>query len=242
VKDNFSTHASVYAKYRPLYPNSLFEFIYAHVNGFEKAWDAGTGNGQVAKMLSQKFHQVLATDISAEQLSHAPQLPNIVYRQAAEQIPQTPDAQVDLITVAQAIHWFNRDVFYAEVKRVAKPDALLVVWCYSLAQVNPEIDSLINHFYEETIGAFWDEERRLVEQGYRTIDFPFKELPAPQLSMDVYWEIAHVHGYLTSWSAVQHFIKANGFNPVDALITALKPLWKGTMLVRFPLHIRAGRV
>ncbi len=242
MKDNFSTHASVYARYRPVYPDNLFEFIYAHVNGFENAWDAGTGNGQVAKILSQKFNQVLATDISAEQLSHAPKLPNIDYRQAAEELPQIPNARFDLITVAQAIHWFNRDVFYAEVKRVAKPNALVVVWCYSLAQVNPEIDSLINHFYAETIGVFWDEERRLVEQAYRTIDFPFNELPAPELSMDVNWEIEHVQGYLTSWSAVQHFIKANGFNPVDTLITELKPLWKGTMQVRFPLHIRAGKV
>ncbi|MBX7206131.1 MAG: class I SAM-dependent methyltransferase [Bacteroidia bacterium] len=242
MKDNFSNHAAVYAKYRPVYPNSLFEFIYAQANGFENAWDAGTGNGQVSKVLSQKFKKVLATDISEKQLSHAQVLPNIVYLKAAEDVPQIQNASVDLITVAQAIHWFNRAAFYTEVKRVAKPNALVVVWCYSLAQVSAEIDFLINRFYTETIGAFWDEERRLVEQGYRTIEFPFKELPVPELSMDVYWEIEHVHGYLTSWSAVQHFIKANGFNPVDKLITELKPLWNGSMPVRFPLHIRAGRV
>lgn len=242
MKDNFSKRSDLYVRYRPLYPAALYEFLYKYCRSFELAWDAGTGNGQVATVLAQKFSQVMATDISSAQLANATQKENLVYLQGAEQIQEIKSGTVNLITVAQAVHWFNREKFYEEVRRVAAPHALLALWGYHLIRINREADRLIEHFYTDTIDAYWDSERTLVDKKYASVDFPFEEIPTPEYYIDVMWDLPQLIGYLNSWSAVQHYISRNGENPVDALAVELQPFITDKVLMQFPVFMRVGKL
>ena len=242
MKDNFSTHSDQYAKYRPTYPPELFSFLYENVPAKHCAWDCGTGNGQVAIELSKTFHQVFATDISQQQIDNAIQAPNIFYSvQPAEKTNFAHD-QFDLIVVAQAIHWFNFQQFFEEVRRTAKNNALLCVVGYDLLRITPPIDNLIADFYHNVIGQYWDKERKYVDEKYQTIPFPFDELPAPPFTIELDWTMEHLVGYLNTWSAVKHFIKQNHYNPVDALQTTIAEHWQrgAVKRVQFPLLLRVG--
>lgn len=240
MKDNFSKQAGLYSKYRPDYPPDLFEFVLGHVSRKEAAWDCATGNGQTAKALSPFFDQVFATDISQQQLDHAMQGDNIHYSlQPAEKTGFAAN-QFDLITVSQALHWFHFENFYREVRRVIRPGGVFAAWSYSLFSISPAGDKIIHHFYTDIIGSFWDVERKLVDEHYTTIPFPFHEINAPAFTMEYWWTIDQVRGYLDTWSAVQKFIAFQGFNPVDDLMVRLAPeIGPGTR-VTFPLHMRIG--
>jgi len=242
VKDRFSSHARQYAAFRPTYPGELYDFIFKHLNQFATAWDSGTGNGQVARELARKFTSVMATDISPQQLKNAYQADNIFYSLASEKTP-FPDNTFDLITVAQAIHWFDVNRFYAEVRRVAKPNGIVAVWGYGLLSVVPEIDSRLHYFYTEVVGPYWDNERRLVDEHYRTLSFPFYELETPAFQFSFHWTLDEFQGYLTTWSSVQKYKTEKGTNPVKSFIEEIQPIWKEeTQTVSFPLFLRLGKV
>ena len=241
-KDLFSSHAAQYATFRPTYPQALYDFIFAQVNAFGLAWDAGTGNGQVARDLSPHFASVWGTDLSQGQLHNAYRAHNIHYAQAAE-TTALPANAVDLICVAQAIHWFDRPAFYAEVRRVAKPDATIAVWGYGLLRIASPIDQLIDDFYVHRIGQYWDRERKLIDEHYQHIDFPFREITSPSFSISATWTLAQLQGYLTTWSAVQKFIHQHQSDPVPPLIEQIKPLWRHNELeISFPLFLRLGKI
>ncbi|MBX2961893.1 MAG: class I SAM-dependent methyltransferase [Cyclobacteriaceae bacterium] len=235
-KDYFSGHAKIYAAFRPTYPKELYDFIFKHTKNFDRAWDCATGNGQVATVLSKYFKDVCATDISQQQLEHAANADNITYTIQPAEKTNFSDGQFDLITVAQALHWFDTTAFYAEAIRVAKPGAVLALWGYAVCNINPEIDKHFYHFYRETMGAYWDNARTLVENEYRDISFPFEEIPVPKFSIQVQWTADDFAGYLTSWSATQKFIKANGYNPVPEFMNKID--WIGLKTVTFPLFLR----
>ncbi len=240
-KDLFSNHARQYAAFRPVYPKELYDFIYRHVPVFENAWDAGTGNGQVARELAKTFKNVFATDISDKQIENAVKADNIFYSVAGEQTTFHAE-KFDLVCVAQAIHWFDRERFYNEVKRVAKPNALLSVWGYGLLKINEYIDPLIRDFYVNVIGKYWDADRRLIDEEYKIIAFPFEEIKAPPFSIEVSWSMDELHGYLTTWSSVQKFIQQHQYNPVEELIQRIQVQWQGEkMQVRFPIFMRVGK-
>ncbi len=241
-KDLFSNHAQAYAAFRPTYPKELYNFINQHVRKFDTAWDAGTGNGQVARDLSLSFNKVLATDISERQLANAYSAPNIFYSVAAEQT-DFENHSIDLITVAQAIHWFDRSRFYKEVDRVATKEAVLAVWGYALLSIAPDIDKVVQHFYTKVVGPYWDAERRLIDERYATIAFPFEEIATPAFQFSFDWTLDEFQGYISTWSAVQKFIKANQVNPVDEFIRQIRPLWKEEkQTINFPLFLRLGEV
>jgi SAM-dependent methyltransferase len=241
MKDRFSQHAPQYAQFRPGYPNELYQFVFSQVKNFECAWDAGTGNGQAAQVLAKQFKKVLATDISSAQLEQAGKADNIFYSIAAEKIDQ-PESSIDLITVAQAIHWFDIPTFFKTVTQLSKPDAVLAVWGYGLLSVNPELDLQINHFYKNVVGPYWDPERRLIDDHYQTIPFPFREIKAPPFSFSFRWSLEHLAGYLSTWSAVRKYILVNQTNPVDELVAKLKFHWQNEQEVTFPLFLRIGRI
>jgi len=241
-KDLFSNHANQYATFRPTYPKELYNFIFSYVKNFGTAWDAGTGNGQVARDLSDHFEKVIGTDISVKQLENAYQGDNIFYFQTGETI-MFSSKRFDLICVAQAIHWFDREKFYAEVKRVAKPEAVIAVWGYGLLSIHSGIDFLIEDFYVNIIGPYWDKERKLVDEEYKTISFPFNEIEVPSFSFSFQWTIDELQGYLNTWSSVQKYIKENQTNPVEKLIDQIRPLWHRERIdVKFPLFLRLGRI
>lgn len=245
MKDNFSKQAAVYAAFRPVYPVELYDYLLSLVPERNRAWDCGCGNGQVADVLSKYFKQVDATDISQKQLDHAIKKINIAYQLAPAEKVDIDSACIDLVTVAQAIHWFNFDAFYKEVHRVGKPGSVIAAWCYSLLTINDKVDQVIKHLYADTLGdQYWDPERRLVEDGYQTIPFPFDEVRAPEFSIRVFWTFDQLIGYLNSWSAVQHYIRDNHQNPVEMIAGELRDAWGQTEVqeVVFPLFLRVGKL
>jgi len=242
MKDRFSGYASQYAAFRPRYPQALYDFVFQHVQFFDLAWDVGTGNGQAASILAKKFTKVLATDISPKQLANAIKAENITYEVAGEKTT-LPDHSVDLITVAQAVHWFDRDTFYWELRRVGKPGAVVAVWGYDLLKISDSIDSIINHFYTSVVGPYWDPERKLVDQRYASMAFPFHEIEAPLFEMQFEWTLGELEGYLSTWSAVQKYVKEMEKNPVTELMKEVSQKWeRTTMTIRFPIFMRIGRI
>ncbi|MBB1283162.1 class I SAM-dependent methyltransferase [Flavisolibacter sp. BT320] len=244
MKDNFSAASDRYARYRPAYPDELFAYLQTLVKGTETAWDCATGNGQAAQKLASVFKTVYATDISASQLEQAVQLPNIRYSVQPAEKTDFPDAFFDLVMVAQAVHWFRFADFYKEVKRTAKQDALLVITGYGRIAITPEVDRIIDHFYTDIVGPYWDKERRYIDEGYQTIPFPFTEIAAPPFSITYQWTLEHLLGYLQTWSAVKHYQNKNGSNPVELIQQQLQIAWgkEETKTVRFPLLLRIGKI
>lgn len=244
MKDNFSTRAGLYAQYRPHYPKELFDYIISHVKENELAWDCGTGNGQSAIPLSRHFKKVFATDISQKQISNAPQKENIIYAIEPAEKTSLSDSSVDLVTVAQAIHWFKFHAFYAEVRRVAKPGAVIAVWTYNLLKISKEIDSIIYDHHFKMLGDYWDPERKYVNENYATIPFPFQEIKTPEFKIEVNWSLADLEGYLNTWSALQKFITANSYNPVGGVMNEIKKQWgvAERRNIYFPVYLRLGTV
>lgn len=244
MKDNFSTQSDQYAKYRPTYPPELFDYLNAIVPHKHNAWDCGTGNGQIAQELAKTFDHVFATDISQSQIDNAAKAHNIHYSVQPAEKTNFKDQLFDLVIVAQAIHWFDFEKFYAEVKRTAKEGAFLCVTGYGRITIDEPIDQLITDFYTTVIGPYWDKERRYIDENYRTIPFPFKELATPAFVNVLHWDIEHLAGYLNTWSAVKHFIRHNGYNPVEKLIPAIAEQWGGIQVreVHFPLLLRMGKI
>lgn len=244
MKDRFSAQSNLYAKYRPAYPAAFFSYLKTIVPSMENAWDCGTGNGQVAAALADFYTTVYATDISRQQLNNAVQKKNIIYSQQQAEQTNFPDQFFDLIVVAQAIHWFHFDEFYAEVNRTAKNNALLVVLGYGKLEINKELDEMILDFYRNIIGPYWDKERTYIDEQYQTIPFPFEELKVPAFAHSVLWTFDQLIGYFNTWSAVKHYIKEHGINPVDQLSSRLKKSWgkSETVPVNFPLFARIGKI
>jgi SAM-dependent methyltransferase len=244
-KDHFSTQADRYTRYRPGYPRELFLYLAALPASTNRAWDCGTGNGQAAVALAEFFGQVEATDPSARQIEHAMPNTRVNYQVApAEKCPLS-DRCVDLITVAQALHWFDLARFYEEVRRVGRGGSVLAVWTYGLATITPEIDAVVWRLYSEVLGNYWPPERILVEERYATIPFPFAELQPPQFEMDDLWNLQDLLGYLSTWSSAQKYLEAHGSDPLDHIRDDLARVWGAADLertVHWPLHLRVGRI
>ncbi|GGB86184.1 methyltransferase [Flavobacterium suaedae] len=244
MKDNFSIQAKGYSQYRPHYPQEMVDCILSHTKSLDTALDVATGNGQVAVMLSGYFKDVHAIDISSNQLQNATQKTNITYTEQKAEATNFKDSFFDLITVAQAIHWFNFDVFYKEVYRLLKPDGIIAVMGYGLFKTNSATDRIISRFYHDILGPYWDGERNYIEENYKTIPFPFEEIyPEKQFFNEFTWSFKQLKGYLETWSAVQHYIKENGSNPFDLIEESLKETWqKSDKRVTFPLLLRIGKM
>lgn len=207
-------------------------------------WDCATGSGQAASQFKKHFTSVIASDASFEQISNADSSGQVFYINClAEQAPFTEQV-FDLVTVAQALHWFDLERFYAEIKRLLKQQGVFAVWSYSLMQINPAIDEIIQHFYTEVVGPYWPFERHLVENGYRELDFPFKEILAPQFAMRADWSFDHLLGYLSTWSAVKRYRQEQGRDPLRLITPQLALAWgeQQTQVVNWPLSLRAGIV
>lgn len=242
-KDLFSAQATTYKNFRPTYPEALFRYL-AGLTQPELVWDCGTGNGQAAASLARYFKKVIATDGSAKQLAEAPALPNVEYRVATAEASALPSQSCDLITVAQALHWFDLDAFFAEVKRILKPTGHVAVWCYGNSFIAPEIDRIDQHFYAETLNGYWDPLRRLIDEGYRNIPFPFREIKTPPFELEVDWTLDQFVGYIDSWSAVQAYKVKNGKSPIPELKSQLEKVWgeggAAKRKVSWPLNLRVG--
>lgn len=242
-KDHFSAHAGLYRRARPHYPDALFSWLAARVPGRSCAWDCATGNGQAARGLAAYFDRVVATDASGAQVAAANPMAGIDYRVAAAEHSGLADGSVDLITVAQAAHWFDLPRFYAEAERVLGARGMLALWCYQRMRVSPAVDQLIDHYYHDIVGNYWPAERRHVESAYRELPFPYRELPAPRFTMQARWSLPQLLDYLASWSASRHYAQARHRDPVEELADRLATSWGGvrTRTVYWPVALRVGR-
>jgi SAM-dependent methyltransferase len=242
-EDHFSGQSKQYAQYRPTYPDEMYAYLASIAPARLLAWDCGTGNGQAAVGLAKYFDKVQATDASAGQIALAYPHEKVRYRVEPAEHVSLDDSSVDLVTVAVAIHWFNFDEFYREVKRVLKPDGILAAWTYSLTKISPEIDHLVDEYYREILAGYWPERIHYLEDGYRTIPFPFQEIVPPSFVMEIHWSLIQFAGFLDSWSATQRYQTQNGQHPLERIWQKLLAAWgdeNETRLVRWPLHFRIG--
>ncbi|MGR9091094.1 MAG: class I SAM-dependent methyltransferase [Gammaproteobacteria bacterium] len=247
-KDYFSAQADRYVAFRPHYPGALFAALCRDLPADALVWDCATGNGQAATMLGRKVSRVVGSDQSAAQLRNALPHEHVHYVQAYAEAMPLGDGSVDLITVAQALHWFDFGRFYAEAARVLKPGAMIVAWTYSFLSVIPQlgddIERVLRGFYHDVVGPYWPAEHRWVNEGYRTIPFPFAAIDIGEFTIDVAWDLASVAGYVSSWSATQGYEAATGNDPMPLLVERLAEPWgapANTRRLRWPLNIRAGR-
>jgi ubiquinone/menaquinone biosynthesis C-methylase UbiE len=243
MKDNFSKQASEYSKYRPHYPDAMIDYLISFVKNKSKALDVATGNGQVAHKLSTVFEKVYGIDISQNQLDNAISAPNLEYKLESAEKTSFDNQTFDLITVAQAIHWFDFDLFYKEIYRILKPDGIFAVLGYGLFSTNVESDVIIRNYYYTIIGKYWDEERKYLDENYATIPFPFDEIATDSFENYFTWSFDELMGYLETWSATQHYILKNNSNPLDIIRVELKSSWqKNDKKVTFPLLLRIGKL
>jgi len=246
-KDHFSRLAAQYSAFRPSYPAAIFDYVAQLCRERQKAWDCACGTGQASLALAERFDAVIATDASPQQLAAAPARANVTYRVARAEESGIESESVDLVTVAQALHWFDVDSFYGEVQRVLKPSGVLAAWTYGPLHVeacDARIEALVQEFYRDIVGPYWPPERRLVETGYRELAFPFAELQAPSFNMEQQWQRAQLLGYLRTWSATGRYVDETGVDPVAALEERIRPLWvdeHSTRRVTWPLALRVGR-
>ena len=242
-EDHFSSQSKQYAQYRPKYPEEIYAYLASLAPGRSLAWDCGTGNGQAAIGLARYFDRVHATDASADQISLAYRHEKVEYHVEPAEHVSLSDSSVDLVTVAVAIHWFNFDEFYSEVRRVLKPGGVIAAWTYNSVEISSEVDPWIWEYYRDIVGEYWPERIRYIEQRYETIPFPFEEITAPAFVMETNWNLLQLAGFLDSWSATQRFRAQRGHHPLEIIWDKLRTAWgdeNEPRLVRWPLHFRVG--
>jgi ubiquinone/menaquinone biosynthesis C-methylase UbiE len=241
-KDHFSGHSRSYAEYRPSYPDALFSFLIDCLPGRQLAWDCATGNGQVAWALTRYFENVIASDASEAQILAAAANPGIEFRVGRAEASGLDDNSVDLITVGQALHWFDIAGFFDEAQRVLVPGGVLAAWSYARCHVNPDCDALINELYLDIVNSYWPPERKLVEEGYRSIELPMAPIAAPEIAMKIDWMVENMLGYLRTWSASQRYLMDRGSDPVSLIEDQLLQVWGGgSREVSWPLNLKIGR-
>ena len=244
-EDHYSRHADDYARHRPRYPDELFAWLSSVSPGRSLAWDAGTGSGQVAVALANHFDHVIATDASAEQLSHAMPHERVEYRHEPAGESSLTDASVDLITVGAAAHWFDLDAFYRQVQRVGRKGAVIALFSYGPRDFADAIGPIVHRFQEEILGAYWPERIQLVHDRYATLPFPFDEIAAPAFSMTAEWNLHELLAFLETWSASQRYFQERGTRATDEIVAELATVWGDPDIrrqLRCPLFMRAGHI
>lgn len=243
-KDHFSATANDYARFRPHYPQALFRWLAAQCPANAIAWDCATGNGQAACALAECLPVVHASDASEAQIAAAQPHPRVHYRVAPAEASGLADGSVDLVTVAQAAHWFDHAAFHRELERVLKPDGLLVIWCYGKNRIDARLDEPLDWFYHQRIGRYWPPERDSIDRQYADLPFPYPRLSTPDFAMRAHWDLESFLGYLGTWSAVSACRREEGKDPLPELRERLLPLWGAPEALReiqWPLTLLAGR-
>jgi SAM-dependent methyltransferase len=241
----FTQQSDAYRAARPGYDPQLFAKLAQLAPGRALAWDAGCGSGQATIDLAHHFDCVVGTDVSQPQLDRAPLTDNISYRCEPSHRSSLEAHSVDLTLVAQALHWFDIDGFYKEVRRVSKPGALLAVISYNLLEATPQVDVLVHQLYNEVLNGYWAPERAHVESGYRTIPFPFQRIEMPAAMLSAQWDLRRFISYLESWSAVQTYKEKNGADPLAPFRDEFARCWGDPhrhMTINWPLSVRVGVV
>ena len=242
-KDLFSGGAEEYARFRPTYPPALFDWLASQSPSRLLAVDVGTGSGQAAVGLGEHFDRVLGIDASEEQLLNARSHPRVQYRQGRAEATGLRERSVDLLIAAQSFHWFDRDAFFTEAERILCKGGLLALSSYQLPVVGPAVDRVIFELYSDHLGRYWEPERRLVENGYRSVTVPFPEVDAPVFDMRLSWSLAQLCGYISTWSPLKKYQEKEGHDPLDRIAPKLAAVWgnQTNRTVIWPFTTRAFR-
>ena len=243
--DNFSSQSKQYSFSRPTYPDSLFEYLYTVTPQKYLAWDCATGNGQAAIGLSKHFNKVVASDASKNQIQYAFQRQNIEYKVFQAENAELENDSVDIITVAQALHWFDLDKFYSTVMRVGKKDGIIAVWSYDMHKINPQLDKITERLDVdgEILGSYWDKEAKYVKEKYKTIAFPFEEISVPVFKTTLHWNLLQLWDYMRTWSSVKKYYSENKLDPLDLVKPEIEALWGNEFdkkTVTWNINIRLG--
>jgi ubiquinone/menaquinone biosynthesis C-methylase UbiE len=210
--------ANEYSENRPTYPASWFSMLSSLTVNHQLAWDVGAGNGQASLSIAEHYDRVIATDRSKNQLELAQKHPKVTYALTPPVLTDEElssivgeEGSVDLVTVATAVHWFDLETFYSQVKRVLrKPGGVIAVWTYWTGSINPAVDAVLKDFWESTM-PYWDPRSQYVIEGYRTLPFPFEpvldngrgsEGNPLELEMDTQMSLDKLLGFYKSSSAV----------------------------------------
>lgn len=239
----FSRIASQYSTWRPRYPIALFNQLVSLCPAHQTAWDCATGNGQAAIELAQYFSQVEGTDVSAEQISSAAPAANIRYSVQPAESTHFPEHHFDLITVAQALHWFEHDRFWKEVDRVLKPGGVFAAWAYVWPHVAPDIDVIVQEKMLDVIRSYWSAKNQIAWNGYRELNWPFIELPAPKIEFSCNWNRDQFISFLRTWSATTRCIEHQGETFFTEFATVLSNAWPSEQIkkIEMDFHCRVGR-
>ncbi len=241
-QDHFSKLAPRYTRHRPLYPEDLFSHIASVAPSRSRAWDAGTGGGQAAVRLANYFDEVIATDGSQEQIRNAQQHPRVQYRIALSEKTDMPDGQLDLVTAAQAAHWFRVDDFYNEVRRVLKSKGVLAIWCYGLESVDDRVDVVIRKLHDDMLSPYWPK-RTIEDHTYQDIIFPFNEFPRRVFRMEMKWTLGELLEGFRTWSAALFYKEDRGADPLEVLAPEFLAAWGDPdqpRLISWPVYLRHG--
>lgn len=242
--DHFSAQSATYAEARPGYPAELFEWLAAQAPARALAWDAGCGNGQASVGLARRFDSVFASDPSQAQIARATAHPRVRYAVEPAERCSLPAASADLVTVAQAYHWFDHAAFCAEARRVLHPGGLVALWSYARSSVLPAVDALFDELHDIRLATDWPTGREHVLTQYRELLFPFERIDAPDFEMREHWTLPQYLAYLRSWSASERHRQRTGVDPVDELAARFIEAWEDPSQVRevrWPLTLLAGR-
>lgn len=241
--DHFSEGSAAYREARPTYPRQLFEWLATASPATTRAWDCACGNGQATVPLAEFFDEVVGTDASEKQLAEAEQGSRVVYRRATAEASGLDAASVDLVTCAQAAHWFDHAAFHREVRRVLCPGGLLAVWTYGVHSVSPEVDRVVGRYYTEIVGPFWPPERTHVDEHYVNLPFPFARISTPAFEMSHSWDLGQLVAYLETWSATREFKRSSGRDPLEIIGSELASAWgdpTDRRTMKWPLTLLAG--
>lgn len=242
----FTKQASSYRKFRPVYPEALFDFLAKQCRGTRLAWDCGTGNGQAARALAKRFSKVIATDVAEAQIREAVEEERVSFLVAPAEAVPLETGSVDLVTVAQAVHWFQLEKFYAEARRVLAPGGLIAIWGYGYFTTTSTLQATLDEYGRRTLGDYWTGPIKLVQEGYRNLPFPFEKVGAPTFTISADWNLAQLKGYFDSWSATQAYKDAHGgLDPFELLAPKLATLWgppEKTVRFDWEIFLKVGRV
>ena len=244
-KNYFAPQAKNYALFRPTYPDSLFAFLADIAPDHLRAWDCGTGNGQAAVSLARHFREVIASDVSSEQLTAAVANPRVSYRCVPAEQSGLEDGSVNLITAAAAVHWFELPAFYNEARRVLSPNGVIALWTYFDMQIDSGIDEALQEFSRVFLRGYWSQRMEYVLALYQNLPFPFHRIKSPEFYCEQSWNLERLLSFIETFSGVKAYIEREGDSPVPRLRQNLAPLWgelNTERCIRWPLSLCVGRL
>ena len=241
----FGGHAKLYAEARPIYPQEIYTYIASLCAKTDAVWDCATGTGQAALPLAEIFTKVYATDINEKQIAVAESRKNISYSVASAENTGFADESFDLVTVAQALHWFDYENFWLEIERVLKPSGVFVAWGYDWTKINFDIDFKIEKNLFDLLTDYWNPKARILWGGYKPekVSFPYELIETPSFTIDLHWNLDQLFQYFLSWSSTQVYIKDNGTDLIENAKQEVQNVWgnpEKTKLIQWPIHMLVG--